>query len=275
MATISKDTPCLFITTVAHHRLPVFRTESLKRLACRSLDEARHSGGFALFAYVIMPEHLHVLTDSTLPASGTLRYINGILSRRVIGYLKERGLTTSLEKLRCAPREREHQYSLVDHHSNALPVFSEAFFMQKVNYIHLNPVRAGVVARAEDYRWSSGGAGPGERLKTSLCAWTLRRFSGGSRGSLPRRQGAALPQTRQGGLAPGKAKPFRKSCGRAAQLIQNVETPGKARGFPQSGAAVRLLPVFGATPAQQRLDRLGGTRLLVLPVSGASGVTSR
>ena len=43
----------------------------------------------------------------------------------------------------------------MDHHSNALPVFSESFFMQKVNYIHMNPVRAGLVARAEDYRWSS------------------------------------------------------------------------------------------------------------------------
>ena len=36
-----------------------------------------------------------------------------------------------------------------------MPVFSEGFFMQKVNYIHLNPVRAALVARAEDYRWSS------------------------------------------------------------------------------------------------------------------------
>ncbi len=43
----------------------------------------------------------------------------------------------------------------MDHHSNALPVFSEAFLMQKVNYIHLNPVREGLVERAEDYRWSS------------------------------------------------------------------------------------------------------------------------
>ena len=34
-------------------------------------------------------------------------------------------------------------------------VFSEAVFMQKVNYIHQNPVRAGLVARAIDYRWSS------------------------------------------------------------------------------------------------------------------------
>jgi hypothetical protein len=36
-----------------------------------------------------------------------------------------------------------------------LPVFSEGFFMQKVNYIHLNPVRARLVARPEEYRWSS------------------------------------------------------------------------------------------------------------------------
>jgi len=38
---------------------------------------------------------------------------------------------------------------------NVFSVFSEAVFMQKVNYIHLNPVRAGLVDRAIDYRWSS------------------------------------------------------------------------------------------------------------------------
>jgi hypothetical protein len=59
MATISRDNPCLFITSVACNRLPVFRTDALKSVACRALDEARRSGGFALFAYVIMPEHLH------------------------------------------------------------------------------------------------------------------------------------------------------------------------------------------------------------------------
>jgi REP element-mobilizing transposase RayT len=152
---IDKDEPCLYITTVARDRLPVFRTDAVKGVACRALDEARRSGGFALFAYVIMPDHLHALADGTLKASETLRFINGILGHRVIGYLKEGGFTASLEKLRSAPKGRGHEYSLVDHHSNALPVFSESFFMQKVNYIHLNPVRAGLVERAEDYRWSS------------------------------------------------------------------------------------------------------------------------
>jgi REP element-mobilizing transposase RayT len=155
MATISKDTPSLFITTVARNRLPVFRTNALKEVACKALDEARRSGGFALFAYVILPEHLHVLADGTLKASETLRYINGILGHRVISYLKEGGFTASLEKLRAARKDRRHEYSVVDHHSNALSVFSEGVFMQKVNYIHLNPLRAGLVERAEDYRWSS------------------------------------------------------------------------------------------------------------------------
>ena len=155
MSTISKDNPCLFITTVARDRLPVFRTDALKAVACRALDEARRSGGFALFAYVVMPDHLHAIADGTLKAAGTLQYVNGILSHRVIEYLKQGGFRSSLEKLRGTQKERRHAYSLVDHHSRGLPVFSESFFMQKVHYIHFNPVRAGLAASAQEYRWSS------------------------------------------------------------------------------------------------------------------------
>ena len=83
---INKDNLCLFITTVTRNRLPVFRTDAMKTLACRALEEPRSSGGFALFAYVIMPEHVHVLTDGALKGSETLRYVNGILSHRVIEF---------------------------------------------------------------------------------------------------------------------------------------------------------------------------------------------
>lgn len=180
MTTINKDAPCLFITTVTRNRLAVFRSDALKVVACAALDEARRSGDFALLAYVIMPDHVHVLSDGTLRASETLRYVNGILSRRVLGYLRDGGFAKSLEKLRCAPKGRGHEYSLVDHHSNALPVFGEAFFMQKMNYLHLNPVRAGLAARAEDYRWSSarcwlGRAAEAEPLRVDLEKIVWRR----------------------------------------------------------------------------------------------------
>jgi REP-associated tyrosine transposase len=155
MVTISRDTPCLSITSVVRDRLPAFRHDALKKIVCAALDEARHSGGFAIYAYVIMTDHLHLIADGALRPSDALRFINGISSHRVISYLKENHYTASLAKLRDVKKAREHKYSLWDGHSNVLPIFSEGFFMQRVNYIHQNPVRAGLVTRAEDYRWSS------------------------------------------------------------------------------------------------------------------------
>ena len=43
MATISRDNPCLSITSVAHDRLPVFRTDALRKIVCAALDEAAKS----------------------------------------------------------------------------------------------------------------------------------------------------------------------------------------------------------------------------------------
>ena len=97
---ISRDSPCYLLTSVAKDRLPVFRTDEIKDIACQALDEARTSGKFALYAYVIMPDHLHTITDSARSSADTLRFINGIISHRVIAYLKEKGYESSLQKLR-------------------------------------------------------------------------------------------------------------------------------------------------------------------------------
>ena len=153
--TISKDDPCLFITAVARDRLPVFRTEAIKSITCGAIDEARTSCGFLLFAYIIMPDHFHVVTDSPREPSTGLQFIKGIVSRRVLGYLKEMKYETSLRKLEHDNWKRNHRYSLWQHDSDVFSIVSESTFMQKVNYIHQNPVRAGLVERAEDYRWSS------------------------------------------------------------------------------------------------------------------------
>jgi REP element-mobilizing transposase RayT len=155
MHTISRDTPALYITTVAKDRLAVFRTDTIKTITCNALDEARNSAKFSIYAYVVMPDHLHAMIDGVLKPSKILQYINGIISRRVIDHLKEHGHNSSLQKLRHETRERGYRYSLWDHHSNVFSVTSEDMFMQKVNYIHQNPVRAGLVEEAEDYRWSS------------------------------------------------------------------------------------------------------------------------
>ncbi|HEV7743939.1 MAG TPA: transposase [Pyrinomonadaceae bacterium] len=152
---ISRDSQALYISIVTKDRLPVFQTDALKNIVCQAIDEARNSGGFLLFAYVIMLDNIHLLTDCPKSSAAVLRYIKGITGRRVIDYLKEKNYQTSLAKLRHEEWKRKHTHSLWQQEKNVLSVFSERVFMQKVNYIHLNPVRAGMVERATDYRYSS------------------------------------------------------------------------------------------------------------------------
>jgi putative transposase len=127
----------------------------MKRVICKALDEARTSGGFLIFANVIMLDHLHLLTNQPDSSADVLRYLKGITARRTIDYLRENKFASSLAKLRHDTWRREHRYSLWQKEKNVFSVYSEAMFMQKATYIHLNPVRAGLVECPIDYRWSS------------------------------------------------------------------------------------------------------------------------
>ena len=152
---ISQDSPVLYITIVTKNRLPVFQTDRLCDLLCQSLIEARESGGFLLFAYVIMMDHLHLLASRRSTTSDVLRVLKGITARRIIDYLKTNGHDSSLAKLQHEEQKRKHRYSLWQTEKNVLPVFSERMFLEKLNYIHRNPVRGGLAKCIDDYRWSS------------------------------------------------------------------------------------------------------------------------
>ncbi|MGH9357086.1 MAG: REP-associated tyrosine transposase [Terriglobia bacterium] len=155
MATISRDAPCLFITAVAKNRLTVFRAKPFKEIFCKALDEARQSAGFAIFAYVVMPDHLHIITDGARKPSEALRFIKGVSAHRILQHLKEQGHQGSLNELRNAGSSEAHKYSVWERHSNVVLLTTEGAFMQRVNYTHQNPVRAGLAEHAVDYRWSS------------------------------------------------------------------------------------------------------------------------
>jgi putative transposase len=155
MVAVSKDTPCFYLTSVTKDRLPVFRTDRMCEVACNAIIGARKSGGFLILAYVIMPDHLHVITDGRRKSAEVLPFLNGIISRRVIDYLKENNYQASLAKLRIQEQERGYKYTLWQHHADVKLLWSEEILMQRVHYTHQNPARAGLVEAASDYRWSS------------------------------------------------------------------------------------------------------------------------
>ncbi|HVF31184.1 MAG TPA: transposase [Pyrinomonadaceae bacterium] len=151
---ISIDTPVYFFTSVAHKRLPIFQTDKLKRIMVDALDEARGSAGFLIFAYVIMLDHYHILTDNQREASDTLRFLNGISAKRILDHLKAME-SPSLDKLKMFEKKRGYKYSVWEHHPDTFLVTSESTMMQKVDYIHFNPVKAGFVEHPDEYLYSS------------------------------------------------------------------------------------------------------------------------
>ncbi len=102
-----------------------------------------------------MPDHVHLLIYSEREMKDALRLLNGVAAHRVIQYLKENGYELSLFKLRGEIRNRNHKHSVWQHHPDSLDIFGEDTFRQKVDYIHQNPVRAGLVEKTSDYRYSS------------------------------------------------------------------------------------------------------------------------
>jgi REP element-mobilizing transposase RayT len=131
MFKISRDHPAYYLTSVTHHRLPIFQTERLKQVFANAFDEARLSAGLLLFAYVIMPDHTHVMTDDAREMKDVLRFLNGISARRIINHLKEHDLESSLQKLRIVERKDEQKYSVYEHHPNAFRITGEDAFIAK------------------------------------------------------------------------------------------------------------------------------------------------
>ena len=162
---ISQDSPVLYLTVVTKDRLPVFRTDPMKRVLCLAIDEARKSAAFLIFAYVVMLDHIHLLTSRPSTTSDVLRVLKGLSARRLIDHLKTNGHSSSLAKLQHQERDRNHRHSLWQTEKNVLPIFSEGMFMEKLNYIHQNPVRAGLSETAAGHLCSSARIWQGEALE--------------------------------------------------------------------------------------------------------------
>jgi len=124
-----------FITFSCHNRLPYLDSAKPKEILEQVIERTRRSHNFLLYAYVLMPEHLHLLLSEpkTHSLSSTLRVIKGESSKLLKG-----------------PRDHFWQPRYYDFN-----VFTTRKFKEKIQYIHRNPVTRGLVSKPEDYRWSS------------------------------------------------------------------------------------------------------------------------
>jgi putative transposase len=122
-----------FVTFSCFHRCAYLESSAMRDLFEDSLQKAHSSYRFDVVGYVVMPEHVHLLVGE--PRRGLLA-----------GALQ--GL-----KLSVARRARTRPFWLPRYYD--FNVRTEGKRFEKLNYIHWNPMKRGLVDRLEDWRWSS------------------------------------------------------------------------------------------------------------------------
>ena len=125
-----------FITFSCHNRLPFLATPEAKNVVLEVLEQTRQRYTLTIAGYVVMPEHIHLLTNE--PPNTPLGTVLQVLKQTTSRYLK--------------PPEEERFWLSRYHDFN---VQTHTKYIEKLRYLHRNPVTRGLVSKPEDYPWSS------------------------------------------------------------------------------------------------------------------------
>src|SRR6266849_11075904 len=143
-----------FLTFSCYRRLPLLNTIRARSLFVHALGEIRERYKFLLVGYVVMPDHVHLLISE--PAKGTPSVVLKVLKQRV---------SRDLRKKKRNAVSGQSRLSFMNY-SPGLPrfwqprfydfnVYSSYKVREKLEYMHGNPVKRGLVKNPSAWMWSS------------------------------------------------------------------------------------------------------------------------
>ena len=141
-----------FITFSCYQRRALLNTKSRRDLFLKILEQVRRSYQFIVVGYVVMPEHVHLLIGEPERANPSV----------VVQVLKQRFARQLLRRLR--QRRNTAQTSLWDAETDIhiwqrrfydFVVWTERKRIEKLRYMHRNPVKRGLVLEPQEWKWSS------------------------------------------------------------------------------------------------------------------------
>jgi REP element-mobilizing transposase RayT len=137
------DAPIYFVTTCTKNRQRLLAREEIAEILIAEWRTAHDRHGWAVGRYVIMPDHVHFFCRPERDAKGLSQFVTlwkSYTSRQV----------NRLSEPRSAPAATTlWQREFFDHVLRSSESYSD-----KWNYVRENPVRAGLVSSADDWRYS-------------------------------------------------------------------------------------------------------------------------
>jgi putative transposase len=136
--------------------IPIFANPDIMKMTIEALAACQAESGLRLHGYVIMKDHLHLIAQHE-NLSRIIGQLKSATATHIIGYYSWRNDSAMLarfaEEKKAHKRDKFHQ--IWQEGSHPQEITTEAMFLQKLAYIHHNPVRAGYVEQPEEWPYSS------------------------------------------------------------------------------------------------------------------------
>ena len=162
-----------FLTCTIIRWLPLFERSDLATIVLDSLRFLQREKRIVLFAYVIMKDHLHLLASSN-DLSKEVGELKSFTARKIIDTLKTQNSSQLLDMLRRAKlqHKRDREFQVWQEGSHPQGIQGNEMMRQKIEYIHNNPVRKGIVLEAVEWEYSSARNYAGQKgLIDVTIAW--------------------------------------------------------------------------------------------------------
>jgi len=151
-----------FITTSTYRRSRLFTCQRFCWTFVETLRQLRQETGYLLLRWVLMPEHFHLLIRPQ-PAEATVRFMQELKKRsaqKIIAALARNQhqprCRTLLARLRLPSTVHSDSYHrLWQRRYVPFNVFTEKKYIEKLDYMHSNPVKGRLVNSPDQWTWSS------------------------------------------------------------------------------------------------------------------------
>ena len=145
-----------FITSTILHWIPVFTNQESVEILIQSFKHLQKSDDLKVFAYVILENHFHLVASSS-DISKSMQKFKSFTAKEILQLLQTKGVKTILEQLAFYKKAHKTttQYQLWQEGIQPKLIENEEMMINKIEYIHNNPVKRGYVEKAEHWRYSS------------------------------------------------------------------------------------------------------------------------
>jgi REP element-mobilizing transposase RayT len=157
---IQKDDSAYSVTFQIMGWVDLFTRQVYRNIAIASFKFCQANKGLAIFGYVIMSNHIHLLAQAqNNNLSDIIRDFKNFTSQKFLEIIEsDRESRSDWMKVVFGYHgkfKNKQTNQIWTHENHPELIFSNNFVAQKLDYIHQNPVRAGLVEKPEDYLYSS------------------------------------------------------------------------------------------------------------------------